>query len=69
MTTQIVYRKDDVWLCEYAGITKLVIKEIRGGYVRHQYAWATAQNWHAMAKVKVGTVRRILGIPFGVRSL
>jgi hypothetical protein len=67
-TEQIVFRKDDVWLCQYGFDPRpLVIKSIRGNYIKHRYCWESAEEFKKMALVRLGTVRRICGIPFGIK--
>jgi len=65
---EVAYRKDEVWLAEWCGmLQELTIKEISGPYVRHDFAWETAEAWHKRAKQKVGTVRRIWSVKVGVK--
>ncbi len=65
----VVYRKDEVWLCTgfTAPLQALRIIEITNGFVKHDYGWESSELWHSRAKTKLGTVRRIMGIPFGIK--
>jgi len=63
-----VFRKDDVWLVNYGlNYQELAILEIKSGWIRTKYFWMNAKQFNLCAKVKIGKVRRFLGIPIGVR--
>ena len=69
LTETKIFRKDDVWLVKFAGEFKsLAILEIKGGWIRTKFSWMSAEDFNEMAKVKLGTVRRFLGIPIGIRQ-
>ncbi len=69
LTETKIFRKDDVWLVKFAGEPRpLAILEIKGGWIRTKFSWMSAEDFNEMAKVKLGTVRRFLGIPIGIRQ-
>lgn len=64
------YQKGDVWLCYYGfELCPITIKQISGNFIQHTYGWDTVEEFHAMAKVKLGTVRTFLGIEFGIKRV
>jgi len=68
LTQQRIFRKDDVWLVDYgAAPIPITILEIKSGWLRTKYSWMTAAEFNSRAKVKLGVVRRFLGIPFGIK--
>ena len=68
LTETKVFRKDDVWLIVYDyGINPTRILEIKKDWIRTKEGWMSAATFNARAKIKLGTVRRFLGIPIGVR--
>lgn len=65
---ELKYRTGEIWLCKFAdGLEPLEILEIAGGFVRHKHGWESATVWHSRAQTKLGTVRRFLGVRFGVK--
>ena len=69
LTETKVFRKDDVWLVEYGSLlSPLAILEIKDGWICTKYGWMTAAEFNKRAKVKLGTVRRFLGIPIGIKK-
>lgn len=73
ITNEVVYRKDDVWLCKCGGeLAQLTILNIVNGYIEftergHGKTWISSVDWQVMVRRKVGTVRRILGIRCGIK--
>lgn len=67
----IAIRKDDVWLfkIDYAGgmLEPKRVKAVSNGHVYVDSHWYSGADFLKIAVAKIGTVRRIFGIPFGIR--
>jgi len=64
-----ILHKDDVWLVEFAGEPRpLAILQIKGGWIRTKISWMFAADFNKKSIIKLGTVRRFLGIPIGIRQ-
>jgi len=76
LTETKIFRKDDVWLVEFAGEPMpLAILKIKDGWIQTKFScrgfaqsWMSADEFNKRSIIKLGTVRRFLGIPIGIRQ-
>jgi len=69
LTETKIFRKDDVWLVEFAGEPMpLAILKIKDGWIQTKFSWMSAADFNKRSIIKLGTVRRFLGIPIGIRQ-
>ncbi len=64
---KIAYKVDEIYIANYGGICLLTVYEVAEKTVRHNYGWELTAEFHSRVIEKYGTIRRICGIPFGVR--